>query len=107
LRTISEIFRWTPRLFEKAAASDWFEDSKVELLGGIVFELTANPPHMIAVLRHVDARKVLAPEPGWVVTKEDNVQLGRWPPLSDRAILRGPIDRFRDRLPAARDILQP
>ena len=69
--------------FKKAEAAGWFEGSKAELLGGIVFKMTTKPPHLIAVHRLVDGLKRLAPEPAWVVTKEDNVKLGKWLPLPD------------------------
>jgi Uma2 family endonuclease len=101
---ISEIFRWTPRQFKKAEAAGWFEGSKAELLDGIVFKMTTNPPHMIAVHRLVSALKGFAPEPVWVVTKEDTVKLGRWFPLPDSAILRGPLEAYSARLPAKDDI---
>jgi hypothetical protein len=102
---ISERFRWTPRQFKKAEAAGWFEGSKAELLGGIVFKMTAKPPHMIAVHRLVDALKGPAPEPIWVVTKEDRVELGSWLPLPDSAILRGPLETYSERLPTSEDIL--
>jgi len=102
---ISEIFRWTPRQFKKAAAAGWFEGSKAELLGGIVFKKTTKPPHMIAVHRLVEALEGLASEPIWVVTKEDRVELGSWLPLPDSAILRGPLETYSKRLPRSKDIL--
>jgi Uma2 family endonuclease len=102
---ISEIFRWTPRQFQKAAAAGWFEGFKAELLGGIVFKRTTKPPHMIAVHRLVEALRGLASEPTWVVTKEDHVELGRWLPLPDSAILRGPLETYSDRLPRRDDIV--
>jgi Uma2 family endonuclease len=101
---ISDIFRWTPGRFQTAAAAGCFDGSKVELLGGIVYRMTTNPPHMIAVHRLVDSLGRIAPEPRWVVTKEDNVQLGRWLPLPDSSILRGPIESYGIRLPRAADI---
>ena len=103
---ISDIFRWSPRQFKKAEAAGLFEGSKVELLGGIVFKMTTKPPHMVAVHRLANALASLAPEPAWVVTKEDNVELGSWLPLPDATIVRGPIENYRTRLPAAGDILQ-
>jgi Putative restriction endonuclease len=102
---ISGIFRWTPGRFQAAAAAGCFDGSKVELLGGIVYRMSTNPPHMIAVHRTVHALGRIAPEPRWVVTKEDNVQLGRWLPLPDSTILRGPIESYGSRLPRAADIL--
>jgi Uma2 family endonuclease len=102
---ISEFFRWTPSQFRRAVAAGCFDGSKVELLGGIVYRITTNPPHMIAVWRLVASLKSLAPEPAWVVTKEDNVQLGRWIPLPDCTVVRGPIESYCDRLPGAADIL--
>jgi Uma2 family endonuclease len=102
---ISEIFRWTPGRFQTAAAPGCFDGSKVELLGGIVYRMTTNPPHMISVHRLVNELGRIAPEPRGVVTKEDNVQLGRWLPLPDSTILRGPIESYSNRLPRAADIL--
>jgi Uma2 family endonuclease len=101
---ISEIFRWTPRQFQKARAAGWFDGFKAELLDGIVYKMTTNPPHMIAVHRLVAALRRIASEPTWVVTKEDTVKLGRWLPLPDSAILRGPLETYGNRLAAKGDI---
>ena len=85
---ISDIFRWSPSQFKAAEASGWFEGSKVELLGGIVYRMTTKPPHMIAVYRLVDALRSLAPAPAWVVIQESNIELGNWLPLPDATIVR-------------------
>jgi Uma2 family endonuclease len=102
---ISEIFRWTPRQFTKAAAAGWFEGSKAELLGGVVYKMTTNPPHMVVLHRLVSTLESLAAEPAWVVTKEDTVALGSWLPLPDSTVVRGPLELYSQRLPTAEDIL--
>ncbi len=102
---ISETFHWTPRQFQKAVAAGCFEGSKVELLGGTLYQMTINPPHMIAVHRLVYELRRIAREPVWVVTKEDTIPLGRWLPLPDSTILLGPIERYGARLPSAADVL--
>ena len=103
---ISDIFRWSPRQFKQAEAAGLFDGSKVELLGGVIFKMTTKPPHLIAVHKLAGELRSLAPEPTWVVTKEDNVELGSWLPLPDVTIVHGPIENYATRLPASGDILQ-
>jgi Uma2 family endonuclease len=100
----SDVFRWTPRQFIKASRAGWFDDVKAELLGGIVYTMTTNPPRMTCLLRLTHALRMLAPLPDWVVTKEDNVKLGKWLPLPDSAVLRGPLEKYDKILPDKNDI---
>jgi Uma2 family endonuclease len=94
---ISDLFRMTPRQFRKAAAAGVFEDTRVELLGGIVFRMVSNPPHRTAVLELFNAMRVLAPPTFWYVTKADDIEMGQWIPAPDLAILRGPESSFHNR----------
>ena len=47
------------------------------------------------------ALQVLAALPRWVVNKEVTLALGRWRPIADTAVLRGPDTSYRTRLPRA------
>ena len=57
----SGLFRWTKDQFRSAAAAGWFADRKAELLGGIVYTMTTNPPHITATLNLEDLFKNLLP----------------------------------------------
>lgn len=52
--SMSGVFRWTKEQFLEAADAGWFADRKAELLGGIVYTMTANPPHAAATLNLED-----------------------------------------------------
>jgi Uma2 family endonuclease len=99
-----DVFRMTPHQFRKAAEAGVFGDSKVELLGGVVCRRTTNPPHLVTVHNLFDALRQVAPPPGWFVTKEDPIALGRWRPVPDLVASRGPRQAYASRLPKASDI---
>jgi Uma2 family endonuclease len=99
-----DIFRMTPRQFRKAAEAGVFGEHKVELLGGLPCVMTPNPPHDFAVRRLGDALERIATAPAWVLNEEKTPRVGRWRPLPDLSIARGPDDAYRHQLPAAADI---
>ena len=98
------IFRMTPRQFRKAAEAGVFGEHQVELLGGLPCVMTTNPPHDFVVGSLGEALERLAPAPAWVVNEEKTLRLGRWRPLPDLSIARGPRSASRRRLPAAADL---
>jgi Uma2 family endonuclease len=100
----SGLFRWTKGQFLEAANAGWFADRKVELLGGIVYTMTANPPHTTATLNLEDLYKNLLPAANWFVAREITVEIGSWMPIPDIAVARGPRDLYKQRFPTHGDI---
>ncbi len=98
------LFRWTKAQFLEAANAGWFADRKAELLGGIVYTVTANPLHTTATLNLEDLCKNLLPAASWFVAREITVEIGSWMPIPDIAIVRGPRDLFKLRFPTHGDI---
>jgi hypothetical protein len=72
----SGVFRWTKERFLEAANAGWFADRKAELLGGIVYTMTANPPHTTSTLNLEDLFKNLLPPAHWFIAREITVEIG-------------------------------
>jgi Uma2 family endonuclease len=100
----SGLFRWTKDQFRSAAAAGWFSDRKAELLGGIVYTMTTNPPHMTATLNLEDLFKKLLPPAQWFIAREITVEMGSWMPSPDIAVVRGSRDQYKQRLPTHGDV---
>ena len=100
----SGVFRWTKAQFLEAANAGWFADRKAELLGGIVYTMTANPPHTTATLNLEDLFKNLLPSTHWFIAREITVEIGSWMPIPDIAVVRGPRDLYKQRFPAHNEI---
>jgi hypothetical protein len=101
---IQGIYRMTPRRFRKAIEAGVFGENHVELLGGIPFIMSENPPHILASIRVHAALGALAAAPRWVVNKEHRLELGQWLPLADGVILRGPDTTYGTRMARADDV---
>jgi Uma2 family endonuclease len=101
---IRGIYRMTPGQFRKALDAGVFGALHVELLGGIPFVISENPPHMLASIRLLAALTSVALAPRWVVNKEHRLELGRWLPLPDVVVLRGPDTIYGTRWARALDI---
>jgi hypothetical protein len=43
------LFRWTAEQAYKLAELGYFDDRHVELIDGVLYEMTSNPPHAVAV----------------------------------------------------------
>jgi Uma2 family endonuclease len=100
----SGLFQWTKRQFRSAAAAGWFADRKVELLGGIVYTMTPNPPHITATLNLEDLFKDLMPQAQWFIAREITIEMGSWMPIPDIAVVRGPRDHYKQQLPTHGDV---
>jgi Uma2 family endonuclease len=100
----SGVFRWTKARFLEAANAGWFADRKAELLGGIVYTMTTNPPHTTATLNLEDLFKNLLPAAAWFIAREITVEMLSWMPIPDIAVVRGPRDLYRQRFPTHCDI---
>ena len=66
---IHGIYQMTPRQFRKAIDAGVFGEKRVELLGGIPFVMSQNPPHMFTSRRLLAALQILATLPQWVVIR--------------------------------------
>jgi hypothetical protein len=94
----------TPRRFRKAIDAGVFGENHVELLGGIPFIVSENPPHILASMLLYAALNALAATPRWVVNKEHRLELGQWLPLADGIVLHGPKATYGTRLARAGDV---
>jgi Uma2 family endonuclease len=101
---IHGIYHMTPRQFRKAIDAEVFGENRVELLGGIPFVMSDNPPHVLASINVHQALLVLTPQPQWVANKEHRLRLGHWRPLADGIVLRGPKSTYGTRLARATDV---
>jgi len=101
---IRGIYRMTPRQFRKAIDAGIFGERHVELLGGIPFIMSENPPHILASIRLYAALSALVADPRWVVNKEHRLELGQWLPLADGVVLKGPDSIYGTRLAEADDV---
>ena len=94
----------TARQFRKAIDAGVFGERHVELLGGIPFVTSENPPHILASIRLLAALSALAASPRWIVNKEHRLELGQWLPLPDTVVLRGPDTKYGTRWAVADDV---
>jgi Putative restriction endonuclease len=101
---IRGIYRMTASQFRKAIDAGVFGERHVELLGGIPFVMSENPPHILASIRLFAGLSVLAASPQWVVNKEHRLELGQWLPLPDLVVLRGPDTTYGSRWARAGDV---
>jgi hypothetical protein len=101
---IRGIYRMTPRQFRKAIDAGVFGERHVELLGGIPFIMSENPPHILASARVYCALLALAVQPKWFVNKEHRLELGQWLPLPDGIVLKGPDTIYGTRLANSDDV---
>ncbi len=101
---IHEIYQMSPRQFLKAINAGVFGENHVELSGGIPFIVSENPPHVLASLNIHLGLLALAAQPRWVVNKEHRLALGKWRPLTDVIVLRGPKATYGTRLARSGDV---
>jgi hypothetical protein len=101
---IRGIYHMTPGQFRKAIDAGVFGEHHVELLGGIPFVMSENPPHILASIRLFSVLSACAEAPRWLVNKEHRLELGRWLPLADAVILRGPDTIYGTRWARADDV---
>ncbi len=101
---IRGIYHMTPGQFRKAIDAGVFGERHVELLGGIPFVMSENPPHILASIRLFNELSACAAAPRWIVNKEHRLELGQWLPLPDAVVLRGPDTVYGTRLALADDV---
>jgi hypothetical protein len=101
---IRGIYRMTASQFRKAIDAGVFGARHVELLGGIPFVMSKNPPHILSSIRLVAGLGAMAIAARWVVNKEHRLELGQWLPLPDAVVLRGPDVTYGTRWARADDV---
>ena len=81
------------------------EDTQIELLEGIlVAKMAKNPPHRISTKLIRQALENITPE-GWYVDSQEPITLANSEPEPDVVIIRGKTTDYRDRHPAASDVV--
>ncbi len=66
--------------------------------------MTADPPHTATTLNLEDLYKNLLPAAQWFVAREITVEIGKWMPIPDIAVVRGSGDLYKQRFPTHGDI---
>jgi Uma2 family endonuclease len=94
------IYRMTPSQFQRACEADIFGDNRVELLAGIPFIMTQNPPHTFVVSTLGEILRPIARAAGHTVYEEKTVKLGSWRPMPDLAIVSGSFADYLRKLPS-------
>lgn len=100
----SGIFRYTPRSFQQAVDAGVFGEHKVELLGGVPYTMTQNPPHVFVVRRVAGLLGDALSRERWTIDVESPIELGDSLPLPDIAVLRHPDAQYLGRLARPEDI---
>ena len=81
------------------------EDDQIELLEGcLIAKMTKNPPHRISTGLVRQVLEKLTPE-GWYVDSQEPITLKDSEPEPDVVIIRGKTTDYRDRHPAAADVV--
>ena len=83
-------FHWTKERFIEAASSGLFGNAKAEFLGGKVYLMTPNRPHIRCGFNLERLFKAILTPADWSVVRESCVDLAGGLPLPDIAVLRGP-----------------
>ena len=89
--------------FRRIIDTGVFEDRRVQLLDGELFEVTKNPPHDFTVSVVADRLRTILPARRWVVREEKTIE--PWPfwwPEPDITVARGPHRRYEHRHPGPR-----
>jgi Uma2 family endonuclease len=98
-RRRSGIFRWTAEQAYKLAELGFFDDRHVELLDGVLYEMTINPPHAVAVGLASEVIKTRF-SPPVLARVQQPLDLGRRNlPEPDVAIVRGTHRDYADSHP--------
>ncbi len=107
LLTIAErSYRFDIRQFHRMLAAGIFDDQKVELVAGKIYEMTDLPPHTFALGRFHEGLRAFLPRGEWTVREEKPVLIGRyWAPKPDIAVLRGSDATYSARHPRPRDVV--
>lgn len=100
----SGIFRYTPRSFQHALDAGVFGEQKVELVGGVPYIMTQNPPHVFVVRRVAGLLRDILPRDRWTIDVESPIELVDSLPVPDAAVLRHPDAQYLGRLARPEDL---
>jgi Uma2 family endonuclease len=105
LTNAARSYRFDVRQFRRMMAAGIFEDQKVELVAGKIYEMTDQPPHTFALETLHDSLRVMLSRDDWTVREEKPILIGRfWAPKPDISVLRGNKNNYSARLPRPRDV---
>ncbi len=100
----AELHRWKATEYDALVARGDFEDARVELLNGVIFEkMPHNPPHGFAI-GELQLFLIQLLGTSWVVRTQDTVALGNSRPEPDLAVVMGPSRLYSNAHPKAGDI---
>jgi Uma2 family endonuclease len=98
------VYRMSPKQFQRACAADVYGEDRVELLAGIPFIMTKNPPHeVVTALLSAFLRSIVSTA-GLEVFEEKSARLGSWRPIPDLMLVRGPLAHYFRKLPGPAEI---
>jgi Uma2 family endonuclease len=100
----SGLFRYTPRSFQQALDAGVFGEQKVELLGGVPYVMTQNPPHSFVVIQVAAGLRAILPADSWTIAEEKTIRLGQSLPMPDVAVIRHAERQFLGRHPEPADL---
>ncbi len=98
------VYRMSPRQFERACAADVFGEDRVELLAGILFVMTKNPPHEVVTAILSQLLRSIVAASGLAVFEEKSAKLGKWRPIPDIMVVRGTLANYFRKLPGPAEI---
>ena len=106
LLTVAErSYRFDVRQFYRMMAAGIFEDQKVELVAGKIYEMTDLPLHTFALGRFHEGLRALLAIDEWTIREENPILIGRyWAPKPDIAVLRGSDTTYAARHPRPQEI---
>jgi Uma2 family endonuclease len=98
------VYRMTPAQFWRACDADVYGEDRVELLAGIAFVMTKNPPHELVAALLSKLLRPIVEASGLEVYEEKSAKLGSWRPVPDIMVIKGPLRRYGQRLPEPGDL---
>jgi Uma2 family endonuclease len=99
------LFRFTVEQYCQLDELGVFGDRHVELIEGILYEMTINPPHVTSTLLVVEALRSVFGD-GWVIRLEKPLEAGRRSlPEPDVSVVAGTIRDFATRHPASASLI--
>jgi Uma2 family endonuclease len=102
---LASLYRMTVEEYERLAEAGVLEDSRVELIQGLlVRKMSKNPPHSITTGRLLRILEGLVP-PGWHLRKEEPVVIpDHDEPEPDLAVVAGALEDYEARHPGPGDL---
>jgi Uma2 family endonuclease len=105
LTSAERSYRFDVRQLRRLMAVGIFDDQKVELVGGRIYLLANQPPHIFAVGRLLKALLAMLAKVEWTVGGAQPILIGRhWAPKPDVVVLRGSEAAYAARHLTPRDV---